>query len=247
MKKILQRLLKKSPFDFWMSIKHFLKKRRNSDKVLIRNYLMNNKQPKLQIGCGHNLVEKWLNTDLTPKSHNVAFLDASKKFPFQDCTFNFIYSEHIFEHLDFKQSCNFLSESYRVLAPNGVIRIAIPHIDFLFNLYQNPEIPIHKEYVEWATERFCKDIANVYDKKDYTEVYVINNFYRDWGHQVLHNYESLSGLLSKFNFSGIERKEIGISDFEALSGMELHGNNIPDKFNKLETLVVEARKAAKNV
>lgn len=140
-------------------------------------------------------------------SDEIALLDASKKFPFKEKTFDFIFSEHVFEHLKFNDSCNMLSECFRVLKPNGVLRIAIPHVDFLFEIYQNPELQVHKEYVKWATERFCKDVAVFFNKDEekYSEIYVINNFYRDWGHQVLHNYDSLEKVLLKLNFSNIKR------------------------------------------
>lgn len=209
---------------------------------IIDNYLIGNKQPKLQIGCGNNAVDGWLNTDINPINQSIAFLDARKEFPFKDNTFSYIYSEHIFEHLKFSESCNMISECFRTLKPNGIIRLAIPHVDFLFKLYQNPDLPIHKEYIKWAIESFCKDITTVLSNDDHLEVYVINNFYRDWGHKVLHNFDSLKKLLEKFNFSAIQKKEVGKSDFEDLSDMEMHGEFIPLKFNILETLVVEAKK-----
>ena len=109
-------------------------------------------------------------------------------------------------------------------------------------LYQNPDLPIHKEYIKWAIESFCKDITTVLSNDDHLEVYVINNFYRDWGHKVLHNFDSLKKLLEKFNFSDIQKKEVGKSDFEDLSNLEMHGEFIPRKFNILETLVLEAKK-----
>lgn len=240
MKEIAKSIIKNAPYDYYKYIKTTINK--VGSKKIIQHYLRDHKEPKLQIGCGINLAESWLNTDLQPLWGKIAFMDAGKKFPFEDNTFNFIFSEHVFEHLKFEDSCNFLSESFRVLKPNGVVRIAVPQIDFLFKIYQNPALPIHQEYVRWATESYCKDIAKLFPEKDYSEIYMINNFYRDWGHQFLHNYDSLNNLFAKFSFSNIQRREIGISDFEELCNMEKHGNIIPDKFNRLETLVVEAQK-----
>ena len=239
MKEIIIKVLKKSPYDYFMYLKHHLK--RNSADEIIGKYLSNNKQPKLQIGCGTYTVEGWLNTDLNPCSDKVALLDASKKFPFNDNTFDFIFSEHIFEHLKFNDSCNMLSECFRVLKPNGIMRLATPTIEFLFEIYKNPELPLHEEYVKWVIGSINKDVANLFSY-DFHEIYVINNFYRDWGHQFLHNYDSLSELLKKFNFSNIQKREIGVSDFVEFSDMEKHGDVISDKFNKLETLVIEAKK-----
>lgn len=210
-------------------------------------YITKTKQPKLQIGTGLNVLEGWLNTDLEPSSDKIAFLDASKRFPFKDNSFDFIFSEHIFEHLKFNESCNMISECLRVLKPNGVLRIAIPSAEFLFKIYENPELPIHKEYIKWATEAFCPDVTAVLDnEKNYSEIYVINNFYRDWGHEILHNYASLEKLLLKLKFSSVDRKEIGVSDFQEICNMEKHGTIIPERLNKLETIVVEAKKTVSN-
>lgn len=249
MKNTLKKIIKTSPYDCLIYLKQIVKRPSGMSKTIMNDYLNNTKQPKLQIGCGDNLIKDWLNTDINPISNEVALLDASKEFPFKDNTFDFIFSEHIFEHLKFNDSCNMLSECFRVLKPNGVIRLAIPHVDFLFKIYQNPELQIHKEYVKWATEKFCKDTATFFnnDKNSYSEIYVINNFYRDWGHQVLHNYSSLKTLLQKLSFSNIKQKEIGISNHKELCNMEKHGDVIPKQFNTLETLVIEAEKTSNNL
>ena len=75
---------------------------------------------------------------------------------------------------------------------------------------------------------------------------MINNFYRDWGHEILHNYASLEKLLLKLKFSSVDRKEIGVSDFQEICNMEKHGTIIPERLNKLETIVVEAKKTVSN-
>jgi predicted SAM-dependent methyltransferase len=247
MKKILDKVLK---FSIANSLNYRKEKREasrlldNSTKVS-ESYLSNNQHPKLQIGSGINEVDGWLNTDLFPPSDQVAFLDASKRFPFEDNTFDFIFSEHIFEHLKFKESCNMISECFRILKPNGVMRLAIPSADFLFEMQQNPELPIHKEYIKWATDSFCTDVLEVFGSEmEYSEIYVINNFYRNWGHQVLHNYESLERLLLKLKFSSVQKREIGSSEIKEFCDMEHHGGIIPEKFNQLETIVIEAKKAA---
>ena len=220
-------------------------KNKAKSRKIIRDYLLNHKNPKLQIGCGCNPVEDWLNTDLVPMRSKVcpiAFLDAGKPFPLKSNTFEFIYSEHIFEHLSFAQSYNMLSECHRILKPNGTIRIAIPHIDFLLSLYNDPELPIHKKYTEWAMENFCKDAKNNLGLDKLSKIYVISNFFINWGHQIIHNFDSLKQLLEKHNFSDIQRKEVYKSDIDEFKAMEKHGEGFSKEFNKLETLVIEAKK-----
>ncbi|NQT77516.1 MAG: methyltransferase domain-containing protein, partial [Bacteroidetes bacterium] len=197
---------------------------------------------KLQIGCGNNAFDGWLNTDLTYKKDEIAYLDAGKRFLLEDETFQFIYSEHIFEHLNFRQGLNMLRECYRILEPGGHLRLAIPDMDFLMALHNEPENPIHKEYIKWSTNRFIPDISNNFEEKEYLPAFVINNFFRDWGHQIVYNYDSLELILKKAGFSNITKEEVGKSKIKEFDKLEKHGEIIPDEFNTLETLVVEAGK-----
>ena len=207
------------------------------------NYFTNNKIRKLQIGAGEkNLLEGWLNTDLLCKNDNVGYLDVGEKFPFKKDTFDFIYSEHIFEHLTFAQATNMLSECFRTLKSGGVIRMATPNLNFLINLYQYPELPLHKEYINWATKSFTKDIAKKLSVDEYTPVFVMNNFFRDWGHQIIHNPESITLLFKKAGFKNIIPCKLSLSLNSELCNLERHGDGIPPAFNEMETMVFEAIK-----
>ena len=244
MKGILTKIFKTSPHDCLNYIRSLAKKPEGEKdhQQLFDRYFESSSSPKLQIGCGYNLAEGWLNTDLTPSAEEVAKLDAGDEFPFSDNSFDFIYSEHILEHLHFEASCNMISECFRVLKPGGAIRIAIPHADFLVDIYQKPNEPLHKEYVKWAMNQFCRDVVRVVQDEEYNEVYIVNNFYRNWSHKMIHNYGSLKQLLEAFSFTEVEQMEVSESGFKEFKRMERHGEIIPEKFNKLETLVVEARK-----
>jgi hypothetical protein len=71
---------------------------------------------------------------------------------------------------------------------------------------------------------------------------VINNFFRDWGHQFIHNFESLKYLLLKSGFVNIKRQAINTSDNIEFLNLERHGLEISEEFNQLESLIVEAEK-----
>jgi predicted SAM-dependent methyltransferase len=216
---------------------------KSRSKKIFDDYFLNNDVKKLQIGCGDdNLLEGWLNTDLNSKNDKVGFLDAGKRFPFRDKTFEYIYSEHMIEHLNFGQVDNMLYESFRALNKGGVIRIATPNLDFLVNLYQDPDLPLHKEYIIWATKSFIKDIAKKLNDDEYSSVFVINNFFKDWGHQIIYNFDTLKGMLERVGFCDIIKCEVSKSNNLTLNNLERHGNGIPQKFNVLETMVIEARK-----
>ncbi len=245
MKKMLIDILKVAPITYYQQAKTRVK--RLKSKHLISTYLSETEEPMLNIGTGVNVLEGWLNTDLYPQNSNIAevvYLDASIKFPFKDATFNYIYSEHIFEHLHFEDSCNMLSECYRVLKPNGVMRLALPHIDFLKGLYENPEARVNSAYIEFSKKHFIPEFTKVIGESNHYNIYVINNFYRNWGHQVIHSFDTLKELVEKFKFRSIERKNVGESEIVNLKGLDGNGRaaGYPPELYTIQTLIIEARK-----
>lgn len=137
---------------------------------------------------------------------------------------------------------NMLSESYRVLKPNGYIRIAMPNFNFLIQLYLNKDSIINSSYIKWAAENFCQN-ANIITKETSTlSVYVINNFFRDWNHQIIHDFNTIKNLLEIVGFIDVTQEKIGSSSVKEFKNIERHGNKIPVEFNELETFVVQAKK-----
>jgi len=245
MKKRIKTLLNISPLMLYEII-HDLKiqKRRNrTKKETINKYLKNHKKRKLQIGCGQNFLNGWLNTDLNDLD-GAMYMDAGEQFPFENESIDFIYSEHIFEHLTIKQQINMMKEAYRVLKNGGVMRLATPKLDFLFELYSQPTKKENNEYVKWAV----KSIPNLRIAQDKIlnnsshYPYVINNFFRDWGHQMIHNFESFQNLAYQSGFATVRKVEVGESEIEDLRKIEKHGTIIPEHINSLETMVIEVIK-----
>jgi predicted SAM-dependent methyltransferase len=239
-KRTLKKLYYKPPAYFVEVIKK--KRLQAKSKIIFKKYLESKGEKKLQIGCGNNELENWLNTDLNVKPNRVAYLDASNQFPLPDETFDYIFSEHIFEHLHFKQGLNMLQECFRILKPGGRIRLATPDMDFLIALHDDPQNTIHQEYMAWSINKFIPDISESFNENEYLPSFVINNFFRDWGHEVIYNYESLELTFKKARFVNISRKEVGKSDIPEFDKLEKHGEIIPEAFNELETMVVEAIK-----
>ncbi|MCK5337544.1 MAG: methyltransferase domain-containing protein [Bacteroidales bacterium] len=239
-KRIIKKFYYKPPAYFVNHLK--IRQLKNKSKPIIKEYLKADGLKKLQIGCGKNALDGWLNTDLLYKKNEIVYLDAGRKFPLSGESFDYIYSEHIFEHLNFKQGLNMLHECYRILKPGGHLRLATPDMNFLMALHNEPQKPIHKEYIKWSTSRFIPDISNNFKENEYLPAFVINNFFRDWGHQIVFNFESLELILKKAGFSNITKQEVGKSKIEEFDRLEKHGEIIPDEFNELETIVVEAVK-----
>lgn len=207
----------------------------NVDKKLVRDYFQATTTPKLHVGCGTNVVPQWLNCDLFPSSLHVVHLDAVRPFPFPDSSFDFIFSEHMIEHVTFLSGQGFLRECFRVLKPGGVIRIATPDLAFLCNLYSSNKSQLQKDYLVWATKSFLGWAD------DSVDTHVINNFVRDWGHQYIYDDKVLSGSLKKAGFTGLRKCRLGESEHEALAGLE-NLNRMPNGFLELESTCWEGLK-----
>jgi predicted SAM-dependent methyltransferase len=229
-KAVFQALLPRGPAD---------RLRRMIFKVLNagvqRSYFESHRIRKLQVAAGGNSLDGWLNTDLQP-SLGVLFLDAGKPFPFNAGSFDYVFSEHFIEHLDYLQGLHFLRECYRVLKPGGKIRISTPDLSFLIQLYHEPDSEAHQEYVRWSIKECCLHADVPF------EAFVINNFFHDWGHQFIYDYRTLEHALQRAGFVHPKRLAVGCSDDENLRDIERHGQWIPPEHNQLESMVVEAEK-----
>ena len=209
--------------------------KKNSEK-LIRKYLDRRVIKKLQIGAQSNLIDGWLNVDIIPKSNEVALMDATKPFPFPSNSIDYIFTEHMIEHISFAEAKFMIAECFRVLKQNGKIRISTPNLAFLIGLYQSEKSIQQQAYIDFSAARYFPNEAPAED------VYVINNFFKAWGHSFIHDIKSLSRLLITNGFSNIKQCEVLESANEHFRGLEQHGKEIKIEFNKLESLIIEATK-----
>lgn len=83
---------------------------------------------KLNFGCGTRVADGWINIDFHSGDSKVNRVNLLKGFPYQDASFDVVYSSHVLEHFTPEQALFLLRESYRVLKPGGIIRIVVPDL-----------------------------------------------------------------------------------------------------------------------
>lgn len=207
----------------------------------IRRYVRSNEIKKLQLGSGPHILDSWLNTDLhgfiSPKG-KVLSLNITRPFPFQSNIFDYIFSEHLIEHVQYEDGRRMLSECFRVLKSGGKVRIATPDLRFLIALYNKKKSKLQKRYINHSVNTYL----NLSNLQIYQDTFVINNFFRDWGHKFIYDFLALKYTLENIGFTNIRRCKIGKSSDCHLRNLESHGKIIGEDFNKLETLIVEATK-----
>ena len=89
----------------------------------------------LNVGCGQRFHADWVNVDLMPAEDSVQSCDISQGLPFEDDQFDAVYHSHVLEHLTPDAGQDLLIECLRVLKPGGVIRVVVPDLEQIANLY----------------------------------------------------------------------------------------------------------------
>jgi predicted SAM-dependent methyltransferase len=205
----------------------------------VADYLEREDERKLQIGAGPVLLDGWLNTDRDPPG---VYLDATRPFPFEDGTFDYVFSEHTIEHLPYRSGLSMLGECHRVLKPRGKVRIATPDLERIARLYRGDESD--RRYVRWSIDTFrSSPDAAMQEADGYRTSFVINNMFRGWGHRFIYDEVTLRAALERAGFVDVQRFPCGESDDPVLAGLESHG--IPEDRDMflLETMVLQASRA----
>lgn len=207
----------------------------NSSRIAIERYVASHEVRKLHLGAGPIGLPGWFNTDLNPQSSDVVYLDVRKPFFIDNETFDYIFSEHLIEHISWSPGLHMLRECRRVLKPGGTLRIATPDLAVLLGLYGKNRDELGERYIRWVVERSMKEIGH--DKASV----VINSAFRNHGHQFLYDADLLQLVLQQTGFTNIRRCNSGQSDDENLRGIDSHGMKVGDAaMAAFETMVFEA-------
>lgn len=203
----------------------------------INEYLLASLTRKLHLGAGPNLLDGWLNTDISPQNNRVIALDVNSPLPFEGDTFNYVFSEHMIEHLTLPQAVRLLAEIFRILKPGGVVRIATPDLLRLLALYTNEPADIQKRYVDWTMENFVGNL------RGYNPTLVLNNMYYSWGHRFIYDQNLLGTFIANAGFTDLKRTPNNTSEHPDLNNINLHGHGSgAADMADYETMTIEARK-----
>ena len=79
--------------------------------------------------------------------------------------------------------------------------------------------------------------VNIYD-----ELFVINNFFYNWGHKFIYDCQILTESMLSIGFININENLVSESNDVNLRKLEHHGLIIGEDINKLQTFVLEGSK-----
>ena len=204
------------------------------DRRLVKRYLVQHEIAKLHIGCGDRILNGWLNTDYSPTSNDIVLLDATGLYPFKNKTFDYVFSEHMIEHVSHANGRMMLRECFRVLKHGGKIRLTTPDLLFLCSLYKDNKSELQHEYIKWAAALFL-------DEGNAVDTFVINYFVRNWGHQFIYDEKVLRHSMEGAGFQNIVRCDLNES--ESIESRNLENvERMPPGFLKLESITLEGTK-----
>jgi len=159
-------------------------------------------------------------------------------FPIPDDAFDYVFSEHVIEHLEFEESSRMLRECHRILRAGGRIRLATPDLGQIIALYTQPDGGAQRDYIRWIMDNFRSQVG------EYSPAHAINQSFHGWRHKFIYDEATLIKALEDAGFVGVNRVEPGESGDANLRGIEQHGQYVgSEQAMRYETMALEAVKA----
>lgn len=117
----------------------------------------------LNIGCGSRFNRSWTNVDMHPYDKDVQPCNILHGLPFNNECFDVVYHSHVLEHIRKSDVDKFLAECFRVLKPNGVLRVVIPDLEQIARLYIKSLNEMDKGNKDWGSNHEWM-ILELYDQ-----------------------------------------------------------------------------------
>lgn len=215
-------------------IKKILKKIINTHKKIfykyyINKYILNSKVLKLNIGCGSNCINGWLNTDIDPALKAV-YLNACNMSYIKDESFDAVFCEHMIEHVEKDKALQIIKEAYRILKPHGVIRIVTPSLNKFIRILEDKD----NTYLEWYRRYNSNTKLDLLDS--------FNDIFYKHGHKYIWTEESMKYTFESIGFTNINITKTDNYINKIFNGIDGHGEIIGNNINDIEAFGIEATK-----
>jgi predicted SAM-dependent methyltransferase len=197
--------------------------------IAVSRYLNGTDVRKLQIGADVCALPGWLNTDLYPQKTRCVTLDPTRRFPFPDSSFDYVFSEHQIEHVGYEEGVAMLKECYRILRSGGKIRIATPCLDRLVGL-SDATSDLQHRYMRAVTNGRYPSAPHA------NRCFAINGAFMHWGHKFLYDSNTLRLTLEQVGFTDVRFFTPRESDDANLAGVETRASEM----DIYETMVAQA-------
>jgi SAM-dependent methyltransferase len=130
-------------------------------------------------------------------------IDITKPLPFIDDSIDFIFTEHVVEHIEIIEAIGFFKECYRVLKKGSIVRTVMPFVDVIVNRpYGNQWRKYFENNISHLIEKELKQLKDIeLGIQDYADVLQINALFYKCGHKFLWDTQLLYDLLNHIGFN----------------------------------------------
>lgn len=89
----------------------------------------------VNLGCGYRYHPDWTNINFISTGEGVIAHNLKQGIPFPDESFDVVYHSHVLEHFPKSEAEAFIKECYRVLRPQGILRVVVPDLEEITRMY----------------------------------------------------------------------------------------------------------------
>lgn len=171
-----------------------------------------------------------------PNGYYYLNYDLTKGIPAPDNSLIAIYHSHFLEHFSISEGVAILQECYRSLKPEGVMRFAVPDLEFWIESYLKNKSHFFRSYL---SQDSFNDIRHI----NSTKAMVWNLALYGWGHKAVYDYETLNYLLLQIGFKDVTRSSHSTGNFNLHSNDQLtRGDNLSNAIRAIESIYIECKK-----
>lgn len=181
----------------------------------------------LNVGCGPNLDDRFINLDYQWRPGMDLCWDITKGIPLKSNSITGIYTEHCLEHITFEQTQAVLLEFHRLLKPGGIARIIVPDAELYIDLYTRSK---NGEDVSFPY------VADNKVNKGFSPIMPVNRVFRGHEHLYAYDFDCLSLMLKQTGFERTSKESYRKGNDEILL--------IDSETRKIESVYLEAVKSA---
>ena len=153
----------------------------------------------LDLGCGPNTTPDFINLDYEWNPGVDVCWDLAKGLPLPKESLNGIFTEHCLEHFPLDRVSMILRECWRVLKPQGTIRIVVPDGELYLTRYTDLTRGLIQEPLPYAeTDRW---------HGLYTPIMSVNRIFLTSGHRFIFDFDAMRHILEKNGFTAIAKEQ----------------------------------------
>lgn len=117
----------------------------------------------LNLGCGDRYHPDWTNINFISTGEGVIAHNLKQGIPFPDESFDVVYHSHVLEHFPKTEAEPFIQECYRVLRPQGVLRVVVPDLEQITRMYLHSLEKASHGFEEWK-QNYQWMLLEMYDQ-----------------------------------------------------------------------------------